>query len=304
MNMKKETAKTMYHEDLDKVDSLLNSHFPMEDCLREHALKVGPVTVRARMAEDFLSDTKERFNERYGGFEPENPQADYNVDLKRMPELDLTDYPDILVRSRTEGRWHYIFRWDFIARFDTVNKYGCMLVSKMGLSLSLDTMYRIAVSFAIVEKAGFLVHAAAIKTPEGALLFPGITRSGKSKLAELAQEDHMVITDDMALVEKTADGYNVCGTPFWGQLQMSINICSPLARIYFVSRAEEDRVMDLPATDAIGEMLKAVLYFGQDPASYPMLVNLSMDLLSKIRAKGLLFMEQDSIWNVIKGDAG
>jgi hypothetical protein len=295
------TMKKALHEDLNTVDELLGRHFPLRSYEDEISIRVGPTTIKARAPSGF----REELMPRYQGFLGDMA-ADFLVEAARDDKLDepLLVYTDILVRSRSGRRIHYVFRWDFLARIDTEKRSACILLAPIGPAICLDSILRIAVSFAAVEKGGFLLHAAAIALPYGAFLFCGISGCGKSTIAKISQDCYDVMTDEMALVEKVDSGYRVWGTPFWGQLQMSVNKSAPLRAVLMLSQASSSSVQDVPLALVLPEFMKTVLYFGQNLETTNVLLDVSLEFLSKVPIKKLSFLADRTLWEVIHAKFG
>lgn len=288
--------KIALHKDLDEVDALLDNYFPLVTTDEEISIRVGPTTIKARIPRGFREDLMPR----YQGFLWEG-ECDFLVDVARDDALGepLLYYRDIFVLSKPSRKVHYVFRWDFIARIDTENKYVCLLIAPIGPPVCVDSIFRVAVSFAAVDKGGLLLHAAAIASPHGGFLFCGTSGSGKSTVAQISKEWYDVMTDEMALIEKVDNGYRVWGTPFWGQLQMSVNKSAPLRAALLLSKASSSSIQDVSLTWALPKFMETILYFGQNLETADVLLNVTMDFLEKVPIKNFSFQADKTLWKVI-----
>jgi hypothetical protein len=290
------TTKKALHEDLDAVDALMGKHFPLAKIEDEITVRVGSIAITAWIPCGF----RDEILPRYQGFIWEG-KGDFFVEAARDDDLgeSLLIYPDVQIRSRPGRKIHYVFRWDFVARIDAEKQTASILIAPIGPAVCIDSLFRITTSFAAVDKGGFLLHAAAIATLQGGFLFCGISGSGKSTVAKMSQEKYDVITDEMALVEKIDDGYRIRGTPFWGQLQMSVNRSAPLRAVFLLSQASTSSVQDISIARAIPEFMKTVLYFGQNIETTDELLNVTLDFLGKVPIKTLSFVADRSMWEAI-----
>jgi len=284
----------LLHEDLDQVDRQFARHFPLARWDEQLGLKVGPVRVGVRMP----AGSREVLIPRYGGFLTDEP-ADFRCEADRSTGLDMSAYPNILTRSRPGGRVHYVFRWDFIARIDVADASAWILLAPVSTPLCVDSVIRIATSFMAVARGGVLVHSAAVATDIGAFLFCGISGCGKSTVGKLSRDRYPLLTDEMTLVEKADVGYRVWGTPFWGELQLSVNRSAPLRAALLLAKAPYNAVEDVPAGEAIMEFMKTILYFGQSVETCDALMNVSMDLRKNVPIKRLQFRPEATFWEAI-----
>ncbi len=108
-----------------------------------------------------------------------------------------------------------------------------------------------------------------------------------------------VLTDEMSLVEFTGDAYYVWGTPFWGELQMSVNDKSKLEAVFILSQAGENSIDKMSFMESVNEFLKIVLYFGQTIEASNELIDMSMRLVSNVPVKRLNFLPDISLWEVV-----
>ncbi len=284
------------HNDLRGVDKILDKHFPLASHQERLDVRVGNIAITARMPEGFLDVLAPR----YEGFLAKAGDFDFTVEAARDTELDLGQYPNITVRSEQGARVHYVFRWDFIARIDTIRNYACILIAPIGTNLCVDSILRIATAFIAVDKGGFLLHSAAIQSGQEAFVFAGMSGAGKSTVAKVSMERERVLTDEMTLVERRADGaYAVWGTPFWGELQMSVNETCPLRALLILNKSDANAVVDIPFAERITRFMKIIMFFGKDEESFNKIVNATMAFMEAVPVKQLDFLPEHSLWEVI-----
>lgn len=289
------------HEDLSAVDALLGRRFPLTGFDEELKVKIGPVAMRAKMPGGYL----EHLMPRYAGFVISgNGPIDFEAEAYIEETLDLRDYPNIMVKSLPGGRVHYVFRWDFVARIDTGKRRAEILIAPAGSPLCIDSILRISTSFAAVESGGFLLHSAAIASEDRAFAFCGVSGCGKSTVSKLSVDTHDVMTDEMALIEKTSSGYVVWGTPYWGEMQMSVNRSAPLKAVFLLTKAESNSIETVPASTAITEFMKTVLHFGQNMEVLGSVMDEAIKFAGKVPIERLNFLPDNTFWEVINDKYG
>lgn len=126
-----------------------------------------------------------------------------------------------------------------------------------GLS-PLDSLLRIALSFELVKRGGFLCHSAAVD----GWLFPGLSGAGKSTLGRSAPKRRLLADELVGVV-----GTRLWGTPFRGDFLAGKNPAShPLEAVVLLDRRGPRGVRPVPKASALTRLLQCVLYFGDDAA--------------------------------------
>lgn len=123
----------------------------------------------------------------------------------------------------------------------------------------LDSALRVAVSWELSRRGGFLCHAAAAD----GWLFPGPTGAGKSTLGRSVPSRRLLGDELVGVV-----GGWIYGTPFRGNFRVGRNGARrPLEAVFFLDRAAPRGVRAVPKAEALARLLRCVLFFGEDAAS-------------------------------------
>jgi hypothetical protein len=123
---------------------------------------------------------------------------------------------------------------------------------------ALDSALRIALSFAVARRGGFLCHAAAVD----GWLFPGRSGDGKSTLGLAAPEDRLLADEHTGVL----DGW-LHGTPFWGDFRPGLNNGSHrLEAVFLLDRNAPRGVRAIPKAQALARILECALFFSDRPA--------------------------------------
>jgi hypothetical protein len=121
----------------------------------------------------------------------------------------------------------------------------------------LDSLLRIALSFELAKRGGFLCHSAAVD----GWLFPGLSGAGKSTLGRATPKNRLLADELVGVV-----GSRLWGTPFRGDFLPGKNPRShPLQAIFLLDRRGPRGVAEVPKTAALVRLLRCALYFGNDP---------------------------------------
>jgi hypothetical protein len=121
---------------------------------------------------------------------------------------------------------------------------------------SLDSLLRIALSFELAKRGGFLCHSAAVD----GWLFPGLSGAGKSTLGRAAPKKRLLADELVGVV-----GTRLWGTPFRGDFLPGKNpISRPLEAIFLLDRHGPRGVREVSKATALARILQCALYFGYD----------------------------------------
>lgn len=147
--------------------------------------------------------------------------------------LDTTLHDQMPAQIRHEGPVTY---------FRTMSHQGWVDLDKKRAEVSTPSPPKIhsalvrVLSFILMQilprrGEGLLVHGAGIIIQERAHLFFGASGRGKSTVARLAQGVGRVLTDENVIIRKSATGFRLHSTPFWG-------LSTPAHDIQSIGRAD------------------------------------------------------------------
>jgi hypothetical protein len=143
-----------------------------------------------------------------------------------------------------------------------------------------------------------------VATDLGGFVFCGVSGSGKSTVAKLSRGTYDVLTDEMSLIERVEGGYRVWGTPFWGELQMSVNRSAPVRAVFLLTKAPFNSLSAVRASEGIAEFMRIILYFGQNLEVCERVLSASMEFVRKVTLRRLNFLPEASLWGVIRDEFG
>ncbi len=164
---------------------------------------------------------------------------------------------------------------------------------------ALDSLLRVLLSWILLPRSGFLLHAATILLHGRACIFTGRSGAGKSTMASLAPAGS-VLTDEISLLCSTEAGWHAHGTPFWGEFRAGDSqAAAPVAGVFQIVQAPRNRAHRLRPTEAIRMLLPNVLFFSADPAANRLLLDILVRVATDIPCYRLEFHRDPSVWEAL-----
>jgi hypothetical protein len=258
-------------------------------------IAIGGVTVGVRTSdESFLH----LLQDRYAGFIGDGACADYEFDVELTADPAHPD-PDEDVRVyRGDGRWR-LERGDFRAEWDPSARRG--RIRQSANPYSIDTVLRIVHTLVLAREGGFLMHSASAVRDGKAYLFAGASGAGKTTISRLAPSDAHVLSDEISYVRKEADGYYAYGTPFAGELaRAGENLRAPLAAIFLLAQASENRISDVAQPEAARGVLSNLLFFAEDVELVQAVFLSALELVERVPVRRLEFVPDARVWELVR----
>ena len=246
---------------------------------QQFELSIGCVPLRLQMSEAPLFDAA---SARYAAFTNIAEQP-INIALNNVtrPESATADFgyefEGAVLRAFSSG-----------IRFDGVkNQYA------------LDSLLRIFLSWKLLEYQGFLLHAATVIRDGRAYIFTGRSGAGKSTVATLSPQGS-VLTDEISLLRREKGVWRAYGTPFWGEFKAAgSNSSAPVAGIFRLLQAPENRVVPLRPIAILRTLLPNVLFFSAEQESTRQLLEILSRAATEINGYNLSFRKNATFWEVL-----
>lgn len=164
---------------------------------------------------------------------------------------------------------------------------------------ALDSLLRILLTVVLLPRRGFLLHAASVVRDGRAYIFVGRSGAGKSTVASLSTPGS-VLTDEISLVRFSDGCWHAFGTPFWGEFRAAgMNRHFPIAGIYFLEQASEDRLEPLSTKEILRALLPCVLFFAAEKRANEVLLVMLLGLVKQIPCHRLHFRRSADFWSVL-----
>lgn len=253
-------------------------------------VRIGGVGVGLNTTSPAFVDLLEQ---RFAGFIEDGGARDYEFDVE-IAEAPGSD-PDADVRVWRAGNAWRIERGDFRADLDPHARRG--RIRQSANPYSIDTLLRIVHTLALAPEGGLLMHAASVVRGGEALVFTGASGAGKTTLSRLAPPGTAVLTDEVSYLRRDGAGYSAHGTPFAGELaRPGENTRAPLAAIYLLHHAAENRVEPVAAAVAARAILSNVLFFAEDPVLVKAVFAAALELAERVPVRRLGFVPDARVW--------
>jgi hypothetical protein len=256
-------------------------------------IKIGDIPVRVFTDDqEFLSVVQDR----YVGFLSYEAPAGIDLKLNLTAPGQISSEEDVRV-ARDSVRWS-VERGDF--RLDWDSETGRGQVRQSANPYSLDGALRILHTLLLARRKGFLLHAASAMRNGRAFVFFGRSGAGKTTIASLAPTDATLLTDEVSYVRREAEIYLAYGTPFTGELaKIGENVSAPIAAVYHLVQAPENRVALMTPADAVGALLESVLFFAEDAELVKLVFESVCDLVGRVPVYRLEFVPNKTVWDLV-----
>ena len=249
---------------------------------------IGGVPFRVFFPTDYMSD-REAVNTLY-----HSAAARYAA----FQGADGDPYPIRVLDSDepTQGVPDFSYEWQE-ARLHC--RAGEAVFSGVRNEYAFDSLLRMLFSWILLDRSGFLLHAATVVRNGRAYVFTGCSGAGKSTLASLAPEGS-VLTDEISLLRFEEGAWRAYGTPFWGEFRAGdVNSSAPVAGIFRLLQAPENRVAPLRRGELLRALLPNVLFFSAQPAANGRLLEILSGVAEEIPGYDLEFRKDRTVWEVL-----
>ena len=246
---------------------------------QQFELSIGRVPLRLQMSDRQLFSAA---SERYSAFSDSTTQP-VTIELNEgapgesvLPEFGY-EFEGAVLRAFASG-----------IHFDGVqNQYA------------LDSMIRVFLTWKLLSHTGFLLHAATVIRNGKACIFTGRSGAGKSTVASLAPQGS-VLTDEISLLRRENGVWRAYGTPFWGEFRAAgSNTSAPVAGIFRLLQATENRVEALRPVATLRALLPNVLFFSAEAAANRRLLDILSEAAEEVPGYNLAFRKNASFWEVL-----
>jgi len=164
---------------------------------------------------------------------------------------------------------------------------------------ALDSLLRVLLSWKLLGRRGFLLHAATVVRNGKAYIFTGRSGAGKSTVASLSPEGS-VLTDEISLLRREDGVWRAYGTPFWGEFRAAgSNSSAPVAGIFRLLQAAENQVEILRPVAILRALLPNVLFFSAETEANRRLLEILSQAATEIAGYNLAFRPNATFWEVL-----
>ncbi len=265
-------------------------------------VEIGGIPISLATTDETFFDLLVR---RYEGFLSASP-AQFELEFEIVEAGAVSDGD---VRVCRDGSQWSIKRGDFCAHWNP--RTGTGVVRQNANPYSLDSVLRILHSLILAERDGFLLHAASAICDGRSFLFSGVSGAGKTTITRLAPPAVTLLTDEISYVRPRGVpsddahpdslGYQAFGTPFAGELAKSgENTRAGVAALFFLEQGPENRIDELPPTEAVQRLMRNILFFAEDPKLVEKLLASACDFAARVPIRRLTFYPDARVWDDVR----
>jgi hypothetical protein len=156
----------------------------------------------------------------------------------------------------------------------------------------LETFLTAIYAGALLREGGFLLHAAALRAPEGARVFFGPSESGKTTVAELIGDG--VITDEITAIRYQGGRFRVSSVPWRGS-----PLSAELSGLFRLRKAGATAFTRLTSVAAVRQLLTCVFFSRADGAEIARFLEIAGELVTAVPCHDLSFAPDRAFWDAI-----
>ena len=260
------------------------------------SLSIADIALRLECPDPaFLSQLVQ---ERYEAFVcPESPSPHIRIRLQPTASPPTRARIESVKVRPAEGGWRFVYD-TFVA--DVSPDADSAEVTCLHSPYAVDSFLRALLALYLPQRQGVILHAAAVRDAGRGYLFAGRSGAGKSTVARLLCDLAEVLSDELVAVRRTPDGWQVYGTPFWGDFaRAGANLHAPLHAIYLLKHAAQHRVEPLSRGDALRALLQCSLQFAEGAQVAEWMLNVVSALARDVPACRLHFLPDAGFWQQI-----
>jgi hypothetical protein len=234
--------------------------------------------------------------ERYGEYVKSGVAPDFTLRVQVSNLVPGDPAADVKVWLE-ESEWR-MERGDFRASWNPATRQG--QVVQTANPYAIDSVLRIVHTLMLAPEGGFLLHASSAVRNGKAFLFSGVSTAGKTTISRLAPSDVALLTDEASYVRKVNGRYVAYGTPFSGELGVpGKNISAPIAALYLLNKAAENRIEKLDPTIAVQRLLRNILFFAHESDLVRQVFEAAYAFVAAVPVFQLSFFPDQRVWELI-----
>jgi hypothetical protein len=253
---------------------------PSRETAQDFCVSIGNVALELRLQDEELRSAAEKRYAVFAGEAERRPQA-IEVIRARLTNSQQALFAGEFAGARVEAE-------ECGVRFHGVrNEY------------ELDSLLRMYLSWELLSRTGFLLHAATVLRNGHAYVFTGKSGAGKSTVVSLSPAGS-ALTDEISLLRKKDGVWRAYGTPFWGEFRSAgSNESAPVAGIFRLVQAARNRVTSLRSAKLLRTLLPNVLFFSPEVHDQRRLLEITSAASQEIPGYTLEFRKEASFWEVL-----
>jgi hypothetical protein len=198
----------------------------------------------------------------------------------------------------------YIVRRNSVARFRAAEaRLDIVVPGKRALS-QVDIAIRFALTLLLSRGGGLVVHSAGLVHADKGILFFGVSGSGKSTMAAVAQAD-AILSDEAVIVQRREGRWFAYGTPYSGMLEHAgTNLKVELAALAKLSKAPSYELKRLSRQAAVRDLLKVTIVLDESCDNKRINTLNVLAMVGEVPVYELKFKPEPSVWPFVLEQLG
>ncbi len=196
----------------------------------------------------------------------------------------------------------YVVQRGFVARSRSRDREIEVLVAGDRNIGWVDIAMRFGLSQLLTERGGLIFHSAGLVHEHRALVFFGVSGSGKSTIAGLARAD-AILSDEAVILQKKNGDWYAYGTPFSGSLEYAgDNTSARLAALVKLSKTSANSLRKTSRLQGLAEILKTVIILDDSHSHKNRGLANAAELASDVAIYELGFVPEPQAWDFVLGE--
>jgi hypothetical protein len=159
----------------------------------------------------------------------------------------------------------------------------------------VPSVIRFALSLILNDSGAIILHSTGLVSCGKALVFFGVSGTGKSTMARLSAAD-TVLSDEAVIVHRRDHAWLASGTPFHSELGAGSNTTAELAALVKLTKAPFNRCHALTERMAVQELLKVAIVLDDQPAPKVQCAHNVLSAVEGVPAYELEFRPEPAVW--------
>ena len=126
-------------------------------------------------------------------------------------------------------------------------------------SISFFTDDRILLAQIMARRNGLCFHSGGVSLNGSGILFPGQANAGKTTIVGMLKDEAEIMSDDMVITRKSADGFKIYGSWIFGQIPETSPASAELSAIVFLAKDTANRLVPIKDRKEVVERLLTCL---------------------------------------------
>jgi len=240
---------------------------------------------------------RELLQERYTAFVTLEETSDIRVVLQPKSSPPTRARMESVKVRQAEGGWRFVYD-TFVA--DVTPAADRAEVICLRSPYAVDSFLRTLISLYLPQHEGVMLHASAVRQAGRGYVFAGRSGAGKSTVARLLSDIAEVLSDELVAVRRMSEGWQVFGTPFWGDfVRAGANLHASLQGIYLLQHAGQHYLEKLSRREALTAILQCSLQFAEGTQVAEWMLNVVSALVRDVPIYRLHLLPDTGFWELI-----